>query len=414
MRLPWLLLLAAAALAQDFSHRGFLETRVLLYPQIASNDSGRAVAEGLFRYEAAYKARPWFRLAGAFDARTDSHRQTAREWDLEWQDRGRQRPAFAVRRLSAILNRKSLTAEVGKQFIRWGKADVLNPTDRFAPRDFLSVVDNDFLGVTAARLTWEATTSDTLDLVWQPRFTPSRIPLLNQRWVLAPAGAEGIPFLDAGAHFPGRSQFGARWNHVGGGFEHSLSFFEGFNHLPLFDGRAVPVVPPEAGGPPFAIEFRRFYPKMRMYGADAAVPLRWFTVKGEAAYFTSSTQQADQYLQYVVQLERQTGEWVFVGGYAGEKVTEKRVVQDFAPDRGLARALLGRASYTIDVNRRFAFEGAVRQNGDGVWLKFEYSQAVGQHWRATASVTVIRGEPGDFLGQYRRNSHGIGVMRYSF
>jgi hypothetical protein len=151
-----------------------------------------------------------------------------------------------------------------------------------------------------------------------------------------------------------------------------------------------------------------------MYGADAAVPLRWFTVKGEAAWFTSSTPQADEYVQYVVQLERQKGEWFLVGGYAGEAVTVARNPFDFAPDRGLARAFLGRAGYTIDVNRSIAFEGAVRQNGDGAWLKFEYSQAFGQHWRATASFTVIRGAADDFLGQYRRNSQGILALRYSF
>ncbi len=66
-----------------------------------------------------------------------------------------------------------LTAEVGRQFVRWGKADILNPTDRFAPRDFAAtVVDADFLGVTAARVTYD-TGTNTIDLVWQPWFTPS-------------------------------------------------------------------------------------------------------------------------------------------------------------------------------------------------------------------------------------------------
>ena len=118
-------------------------------------------------------------------------------------------------------------------------------------------------------------------------------------------------------------------------------------------------------------------------------------------------------MQYVIQLERQAGEWFFVGGYAGEAETVSRNTLDFAPDRGLTRAFLGRAGYTIDVNRSLAFEGAMRQNSDGVWLKFEYSHAVGQHWRATASFTVIRGDPGDFLGQYRRNYHGVTALRYS-
>ena len=57
---------------------------------------------------------------------------------------------------------------------------------------------------------------------------------------------------------------------------------------------------------------------------------------------------------------------------------------------------------------------AIRQNGAGLWMHFEYSQLLGQHWRATTGFTLIRGEPDDFLGQYRRNSHAIIALRYSF
>ena len=156
------------------------------------------------------------------------------------------------------------------------------------------------------------------------------------------------------------------------------------------------------------------YPAIRTYGADVAVPTPWFTIKGETAYFTSSSPTTDEYVLYVIQLERQTGEWVFVGGYAGEAVTGRRAGLTFAPDRGTTRSIVGRASYTIDPNRSLAFETAVRQNGAGAYLKAEYSQAHGQHWRTTATGAVIGGEPGDFLGQYRRNSHVSLAFRYSF
>ncbi len=386
---------------QTFTQKGFLETRMVLFPQSAPGDSGRAVAEEFLRYEPALKLTPWLQFNGSFEARTDSHRQTERVWALGWQDRGLLRPAFTVRRLSATLHKGHFTAELGKQFIRWGKADILNPTDRFAPRDFLAVVDNDFLGVTAARLTYEAVPG-TLDLVYAPRFTPSRIPLLGQRWVVLPKEAQGIPLRDLGSRFPGGPQFGARWNHVASAYEYSLSFYEGFNHLPLLDVQ------------PLRAAFQRFYAQMRMVGGDAALPLRFLTVKGEAAYFTSRTPQADEYVQYVIQLERQTGEWFFVGGYAGEYVTERRAPLDFAPDRGLTGAFLGRAGYTIDARRSLAFETAVRRNGDGLWMRFEYSQLFGQHWRATAGFTWIRGSDADFLGQYHRNSHATLALRYSF
>ena len=100
-------------------------------------------------------------------------------------------PLSRLRRLSATIHRGKITAEIGRQLIRWGKTDILNPTDRFAPKDYLSsVVDTDFLGVTAARVTYESG-GDTVDLIWQPWFTPSRTPLLNQRWTALPPGSGG-------------------------------------------------------------------------------------------------------------------------------------------------------------------------------------------------------------------------------
>ena len=393
----------APCLAQDFSQRGFFETRSTFYPQTAPGDSGYAVAESLVRYEAFYKLSPNWQIAGGADMRADTHRQVERSAAFSWADRTVRRPAIAVRRLSATYHRGRLSLELGKQFVRWGKADILNPTDRFAPRDYVNVAETDFLPVTAARLTYGGQ-SDSIEAVWVPVFTPSRLPIVGQRWAPLPSG---VPLRELETRYPGGSQTGLRWNHIGRGVEYSLSFFDGRNHLPLFDVR----LPSAPGG---AVEFGRLFPDLRMYGGDAAVPLRWVTLKGEAAYFTSSTRTADEYALYVVQLERQAGEWVFVGGYAGQAITARRSTLDFAPDRGLTRAVLARASYTIDANRSAALETAVRQNGDGMWIKGEYSQAFGQHWRATAGFAWIRGTATDFLGQYHRNSHAFLVVRYSF
>jgi hypothetical protein len=408
MRLIVLMLLTAAACgAQTYTHRGFLENRGTFYPQTAANDDARAVGESLFRYEGFYTPSSVFQVAGALDFRLDTHRQVERKLKLSWQDREIQRPLGQIRRLSANYHKGPVTFEAGKHFVRWGKTDIVTPTDRFAPRDFLTVVDNDFLAITAARLTFEKG-RNTVEAVWSPRLTPSRVPLANQRWVVTPEIPSDVTVHDAGADFPGGPQAGARWNHAGA-IEYEVSFYQGFNHLPSFE--AVP----RLTGAGVQIDIQRFYPKMIMAGGDVAIPTALFTVKGEAAHFSSSDERADEYALYVIQLERQSGEWFFVGGYAGEAVTRKGTrAADFAPDRGLSKTFLGRAGYTIDTNRSVAFEAAGRQNGDGLWIKSEYSQAFGQHWRATLSGTLIRGEPTDFLGQYRRNSHVVLVIRYSF
>jgi hypothetical protein len=152
-----------------------------------------------------------------------------------------------------------------------------------------------------------------------------------------------------------------------------------------------------------------------MVGGDIGIPLRWVSIKAEAGHFTSSDPRSDEHVLYVVQLERQSGEWFFVGGYGGDAITNRGTQSgDFNPDRGMTRTILGRAGYTIDTNRSIAFETAIRDNGDGLWAKTEYSQAFGQHWRLTAGVSLIRGEASDFLGQYRRNSHGLLAVKYSF
>jgi hypothetical protein len=387
------------------SQRGYLENTLFTYPQAAPGDSGRIVGESLLRYDPAYKLNSSLTFHSSFDARLDSHREVERSFDFSWCDRTPKRPALAVRRLSAIFARGPVTLEIGKQFVRWGKTDILNPTDRFAPRDYLRVVDSDFLGVTAARLTLTGQ-SDSLDLVFNPRFTPSRMPLFNQRWVVIPAAARNFELRDAGARYPGGPQFGARWNHQGSRLEYSLSFFEGFNHLPLIE--VTPV------SPPGHVDILRNYARIRTYGGDLAAPLPWFTVKAESAWFQSESSRADEYLLYVLQVERQWGEWLFIGGYAGEKVTTRRSPFDFAPDRGLARALVGRASLQIDANRSVTFEAVARQNGKGIFGRFEYSHGLGQHWRLTTRLAVIQGSETDFLGQYKKNSFASLALRYSF
>jgi hypothetical protein len=430
-----ILMLACAvpAMAQTVSQRGFVDGVGILFPQEAPNDATQLVGDLLAREEVFVKPAPWLQVAGGLEFRANSHDQVD-GWQLDFLNRGILRPRLTISRLSATLTRGRLRVDLGKQFIRWGKTDILTPTDRFAPRDFLNVVDNYFLAVTGVRASVEAG-RETFDVAWVPWFTPSRVPLLDQRWTAVPPQAASVPLVDAGHTIPGGSQVGARWSHAGEGFEFSVSFFDGFNHLPntatlgeagrtfqvrriagLKGPRYIPgeysVSSPEP--PQILVSFS--YPAIKTYGADAAVPTRWFTIKGEAEYFTSSSPDTNEYALYVLQLERQTGEWQLVVGYTGEVVTARRalVVTGFAPDQGLAQSFVGRASYTIDSNRSVSFESAVHQNGRGVYAKAEYSQARGQHWRATATGVFLGGDQNDFLGQYHLNSYLALALRYSF
>jgi hypothetical protein len=389
---------AAPASAQVVSYRGFAEARAFWFPQGAVIDRQNLVVDVLAREDVFVRPVGWLQLSGGLDLRANTGDQVADSWQPDISDRGVKRPPLSVRRLVATVTRGPITIDAGKQFIRWGKTDIVTPTDRFAPRDYVNVIDNEFLAVRGIRGV-AAFSDQSFDVAWVPVVTPSRIPLASKRWTVVPPDAPPLTAVER--PMPDGQQVGFRWGYTASGYEISLSVFDGFNHLPVVD---------LVGASAVALEL----PTMRMYGADTAIPTRWFTLKGEAAYYTTSTAAADEYVLYVVQLERQQGEWQLIGGYAGEIVTKEQAVGRFAPDRGMTRSLIGRVSYTIDPNRSAGVETAVRENLDGLYVKAEYSQAYGNHWRATGTIAIITGDENDFLGQYRRNSHAILGLRYSF
>lgn len=414
--MKWIAFLACStfAAAQSFSQQGYMEMRLFGFPQAAPNDSAVAVGQADFHYDMSYKIASWLKVSGGFDAQTDTHNETERSLRLDWWNRGLLRPAFEMQTANLTIHQQHLTMVLGKQFIHWGKADILNPTDHFAPRDYLDVTESQLLGVLAARATVEGG-GVSLDMVWEPVFTPSRIPLLNQRWVALPQDLPGNP-QNAPTDYPGGGEYGARLDYTGSHIEASASFFDGFNTFPLIDATL--------NAPSLYVE--RVYPRIRSYGADSAIPLPWFTIKAEGAYFepepgtlfggTSSTGlRPDNYFLWVAQLERQVGDWTFIAGYSGETVTDDRGALDFDPNRGLSRAILARVSWAIDARRNLIVETATRQNGAGTWTRGEYSQLMGRHWKATLEGAIIGGQSHtDFLGQYYRNSYAALKLRYGF
>lgn len=392
-------------LAQGVSSRGFVEARGFGFPQETPADATRILGDALVREELFLKPSRWMQLAIGADLRASSHDQVEGEWRVDLDDRRVLRPRIALRRLSLGFTTSRISLDLGKQLIRWGRADILSPVDRFAPRDYLNVIDNEFVPVLGARASILAG-AETFEIVWLPQMTPSRLPLLGQRWTVMPPEASGFTIEDNGSVFPERSQQGIRWSHAGR-FELGLSFFNGVNHLPDIDV----AVDPDLG----VVTLTRLYPELRTYGGEASVPTRLFTLKGEAAYFTSPSSTSEEYVLYVIEAERQVGEWLLDAGYAGEVVVTPREGRpSFAAERGMANSIIGRASYTVDPRRSMAVEGAARRNGRGFYIKGEFSQALGQHWRVTLAGVGIGGKDDDFLGQYRRNSHASATLRLSF
>ena len=399
-----LMIAPRAADAQVVAERGFVEGQYTFFPQIAPNDKVQNVVDGLWREEVFVRPRPWLQFAVGFDLRANSHDQVDKQWRLDLDDRTILRPAAAMRRLAATFTAKHLAIDIGKQFIRWGNADILNPTDRFAPRDYLNVINTDLLPVIGGRASVQFGT-ETVEAVWVPQLTPSRLPLIDQRWTVLPPEAEGLRIIDGGSVFPKGSQVGARWRHAGEHFEASASIFNGFYNLPNIDVQQVDDT---------TVRLVRTYPKLRTVGGELSIPTSVVSLKGEAAYFASPDSTSREFILYVVELERQTGEWMLSGGYIGESVTREGEGFRFAPDEGVAQSIIGRAAYTLDPTKSVTIEGALRQSGDGAYVRGEFSNAFSSHWRITFTGVALGGKDTDFIGQYHRNSNVSMTLRVSF
>src|SRR5438876_770639 len=96
-----------------------------------------------------------------------------------------------------------------------------------------TITNRGFVDATAWAFPQKAPNDATVEAVWVPRFTPSRLPLLGQRWTVPPDHPV-ILIASPGVELASGSQFGVRWAHAGA-IEYSLSVFDGFNHLPTVE-----------------------------------------------------------------------------------------------------------------------------------------------------------------------------------
>src|SRR5262245_44604683 len=120
---------AIPAAAQVLSHRGFVEGTAFIFPLEAQNDPTHVVGDLLAREDVSLRPAPWLLLAGGLDLRANTHDQVDDGWELDADDRGQKRPRLSLRRLAATISRGPLTVELGRQFVRWGKTDIVVPTD---------------------------------------------------------------------------------------------------------------------------------------------------------------------------------------------------------------------------------------------------------------------------------------------
>lgn len=185
---------------------------------------------------------------------------------------------------------KYLDVRLGQQFIFWGKADWVNPTDNINPWDYVNIsaeIEDYRLPVTAAKANFYSDWVN-LELIWVPRFQAHRIPLA------LPDSMAGMPVYQLPVQMPenrlDHSQFGVKadfnlWN-----IDYSLSYFDGYDKNPTIRM----AFEPQNGRFVRTIQYNRY----QVLGADFVTTFNQWAVKGEGAYYrTADSDGRDIFLQ---------------------------------------------------------------------------------------------------------------------
>jgi hypothetical protein len=410
------LLLAPAFGQVSWEHGGFLEESGQLFARRPNPSDTYAAGAGYFHLwsRAAVNNRLSFR--GALDFRIDTHRDVSRRDWFELGDRGVRQPAGALSELYADLKLGHLDLRLGKQQIRWGRADGFNPTDNLNPYDYLDTFADRRIAVPAVK-------ADAFfgrahfEGAWLPFYTPTRLPLIGQRWFpRLPTGTpvQQIQYHDLGGPVPagtlGNGQWAVRYNQIIPGAEFSVSYFDGFDDLPFFRASGTPLLAEQA----IRVDLRREYFRVHVVGADFASGIGPVGIRGEAAYFDQTDPLNLDHLLFVIGLDKSWGDWFAIVQYAGQKVSGRVEPAAVFPDLGLRSTLLYRVERTLGPDRTFEIKGALRLRDGDFLIQPLYSVALSNKWRLKIGTTLFAGASDGYLGQFRYNSHLNLSVTYTF
>src|SRR5437867_3926579 len=432
------LMLACAALllppevtAQNLvEYGGFFEQSAQLYAGKPNSSDTLSSSTGRFHLWSRARLNPRLSWRGSVDFRLDTHHDIDRRRWTDLSQRGLRQPAGALRELYVDAKLGRLDLRAGKQEIRWGRADGFNPTDNLLPYDYLKTFSDE-------RITVPALKADAflgrarLEGAWIPFFTPTRLPLLGQRWfprlpstAQVPVGPGGEPvdaqlvYREGRTTLPtrtfGNGQWALRWNQLVHGAEFSFSYFDGLDDIPFFRAGTIPLPDAASPRPRFLVSLAREYYRVRVAGADFASEIGPFGFRGEVAYFDRNDPGNRDHTLFIVGLDRSWGDWFLIVQYAGQKLSGKLGSAAIFPDLGLRSTALFRLERNMGPARSMEITGALRLRDGDLLLQPLYSVALSNKWRFKIGATILGGPASGLLGQYRESTYLLLELRYAF
>ena len=316
---------------------------------------------------------------------------------------------------------------LGKEVFNWSVADAYSPTDHLNPIDFLDVPTSDKIGIPAASISYFHQAFE-LQGVWQPWFTPSRIPLpgSDNPWLgvpgnllettnQAPPSAPRFDFLgaDLPSHTLSNSQLGVRitTSKLMSGWDFGLTYNVGRDSVGIFQNRITSR----------GIESSLVYPRFQKVGGSFATVIGDWQIHGEGAYHITKDQNLDDdYIEYVVGVNRSFSQFPLPA------VEETQLILEFAgmeetrsvanPNNLLGSRIFGRPFLDATVGRltlkhsekmQSKFSGSYDFADRGWFVEASFGYEFSDNLKATMGADFFGGPQSSFMGKWDANDRAF-------
>jgi hypothetical protein len=400
------------------------------YFQQTPNDHQNLVGEGILQLEWARRLAPWGSVKLVVDARGDTA-GFAEGVTFQIPETSIHRSMLNVKEATANLRKGPVEVTVGKQVFAWGTADAFNPTDNINPYDYVDLLDNEKMGVYSAAVRLNAGPAN-LTVVLVPFFTPSRLPLTDSRWTPVPAAS--FAGIAEGRELPGREvrnmQYGARLKATFAGWDLSASYYDGFQHTPVFRQSAVEVAP-GVSLPTFTPVFTR----LRILGLDFSTTFGKFEVHGEGAFKLVASNGRDDRFQGMTGFNytwdglglKWLDQITVIVEYGHEFILHSRpasgivatgsvpLVGDLLADNAFRNGVIARVQFKFTEDTQLKITGLVDFGGSpSSYAQIKLTHKLTDAFHAEAGVDFLTGSATSFWGRWRDNDRFFVFLKYFF
>ncbi len=359
-------------------------------------------------------------LQGALSYHGDNRHYTAGILD-EVVEESQRRYHFNFREAYLRYQGNHVSFSVGKKIYSWGKADSFNPTDNLNPLDHLDFLYSEKKGILSSALSLSGNTAG-LDLVWVPLFTPSRVPALDNRWIVNPSNflpGDLSQYSFAAADLPERdlsnSQAALRLWMTRWGFDLALTAYRGFD--------PIPAVQASLDLQTAALVITPVFNEIEEYGLALSRSIGGTTLNFESSYRITESDFDDDFLSFVLGINRNfyIGGWfeeiILIAEYADEgwihfKQNDNRLTTNLS--RPFQDTFNLDLTFKVSEDTSFNLRGSFNAQDVDSLLAPQLILRFSDAFKLETGLHIFDGKAGTFWGNWADNDRFFAQLTYYF